>query len=147
MFAIFQDQHSYCSIAVPDCPVQNPNRASGPKWGKNGRKMDLAPPRKGGKWPRNGKMAVIDPLFHFSAFFPLFSGWGQNPFFGLFFPFQPGGPIWGLFGLVPLFVISGALAIWVLPAWTSLNIWSSSMTLACCFHMTLTMLRSKADHI
>ena len=45
----------------PDCPVQTPNRASGPKWGKKGRKWILAPPEeKGEKWPKNGKVAIVD---------------------------------------------------------------------------------------
>ena len=86
----------------PDCPVQTPNRASGPKWKKNGRKIDFGRNgKKGKKWPKNGKIAIFDPFLgqfsHFSAIFSPFSRFGQNPFFCHFFPFRAGGPIWGLY--------------------------------------------------
>ena len=78
-------------ICDADCPLQTPNRASGPKWEKMAEKWILALPGKRGKiWPKNGKMAIFDPLLgqfsDFSAIFPPFSRWGQNPFFGHFLP-------------------------------------------------------------
>ena len=45
-------QAAYC--CDPDCLVQTPFRASGPKWEKNGRKMDSGRAGKmGEKWPKN----------------------------------------------------------------------------------------------
>ena len=45
---------------------------------------------EGGKWPKKWnigpKMGKQWPFSHFSAVFPLSSWWGQNPFFGRFFP-------------------------------------------------------------
>ena len=81
----------------PDCPVQTPNRASGPKWEKNGRKMDFGPTgKKGEEWPKNGKigrkMGQKWPFSHFSAILPPFCRWGQNPFFGHFFPISSRRP-------------------------------------------------------
>ena len=87
----------------PDCPVQTPNRASGPKWEKNGRKMDFGPTRKKGKKrPKNGKigtkMGQKWSFSQFSPFFPLFPGGAKIHFSATFFPFFPaGGPIWGLY--------------------------------------------------
>ena len=87
---IQKDNHKTCD---PDCPVQTPNRASGPKWGKNGRKMDFGPTeKKGEKWPKNGKMDLKwvknghFPIFR--PFFPLFSV-GPKSIFRPFFPFRP----------------------------------------------------------
>ena len=71
---------------TPDCPVQTPNRASGLKWEKSGRKMDFGPPpprEKGEKWPKNGKIGGICPFFgHFSPLFPV----GPKSIFRPFFP-------------------------------------------------------------
>ena len=62
---------------------------------RNGKKMAKkwiwAPPKKKGKkWPKNGKIgpkiAQKWPFSHFWAIFSPFSRWGQNPFFGHFFP-------------------------------------------------------------
>ena len=79
----------------PDCPVQTPNRASGPKWGKNGREMDFGPTRKKGpkmaqKWE---KLPFLTP------FLPLFPGGAKIHFSAIFFPnYRAGGPIiWGLY--------------------------------------------------
>ena len=89
---IFIILDGFCALKScnPDCPVQTPNRASGPKWEKNGRKMDFGPTgKKGQKWPKNGKIAIFGPIF---------------PFFGHFCPFFPVGPngyfsaiFWGLY--------------------------------------------------
>ena len=87
----------------PDCPLQTPNRASGPKWEKNGRKMDLAPPEtKGKKWLKNGKVAIVDQFLRqlfpfFGRFFPFFPGGAEIHVSAIFPPFRAGGPIWGLY--------------------------------------------------
>ena len=74
----------------PDCPVQTPNRAAGPKWGKNGRKMDFGSTgKKGEKWPNNGKngpkLGQKWPFSHFcchfSPFFPVEPKSSFRPFF------------------------------------------------------------------
>ena len=56
----------------------------GKKWPKN----DFGPTGKKRKeWPKNGKIVCQKWSFsHFSAIFPPFSRWGQNPFLGHFFP-------------------------------------------------------------
>ena len=88
-----------CSISLcnPDCPVQTPNRASGPngkKWpknglwptgqGKNGRKMG----KLAQKWVKHGHFPIFWPFFpllaggakiHFSA---IFSHFGRRPDLG-----------------------------------------------------------------
>ena len=53
-------------------------------------KWILAPP---GKWEKNGRKMenchfgpFLGQFSHFSAIFLPFSRWGQNPFFGFFFP-------------------------------------------------------------
>ena len=90
----------------PGCPVQTPNRASGPKWEKNGRKMDFGPTRKkekmAEKWAKNGpkmgKKWIFGPIFlFFGYFFPLFPGGAKVHFSAIFFSFRAGGPIWGLY--------------------------------------------------
>ena len=80
----------------PDCPVQTPNRASGPRWKKMAEKWILAPPgKKRGENGRTRKMAIFDS-FWVIFIFPPFSRWDQNPFLGHFFvPCRAGGPIWG----------------------------------------------------
>ena len=46
--------------------------------------------------PENSPLTLMGPIFR--PFFPLFAGaWGQNPFFGHFFPFRVGGPFSGLY--------------------------------------------------
>ena len=42
------------------------------------------------------------PFSRFSAIFPPFALWGQNPFFGHFFPFQAGGLKWVLYRAIGL---------------------------------------------
>ena len=81
-------------------PKSGPLRRNGEKMAE---KWIVAPPGKRGKSGRkmgklvqngakNGSKMAIFPFFgHFS----LFSRWGQNLFFGHFFPFRAGGPIWG----------------------------------------------------
>ena len=54
----------------PDCPVLTPNRASSPKWEKNGRKMDFGFPFFGHFFPQ----------IHFSA---IFSHFGLEARFGV----------------------------------------------------------------
>ena len=73
------------------CPEQTPNRASGPKWGKNGRKMDFgATGAQRKKWPKNGrigpKMGKKSQFSHFSAIFPPFFPVGPKSIFRPFFP-------------------------------------------------------------
>ena len=66
-------------------PVQTLNRASGPKWEKNG-------PKKG-SWPHqnNGTIAIFGPYFsHFLPFSPLFSVGPKSIF-------RPFSAIWGLY--------------------------------------------------
>ena len=71
-------------LAIPIAP----NRASGPKWEKSGRKMEFGPTgkkrRKMGKlaqkWVKNAHFPIFRPFFF------LFSGGAQFPFFGHFFP-------------------------------------------------------------
>ena len=71
----------------PDCPVQTPNRASSPKRGKKWpKKWILAPPEKKGE-----KLAIFDPISHFSAIFPLFPGGPKIHFSAPFF-FSHFGP-------------------------------------------------------
>ena len=75
------------SSCNPDCPVQTPNRASDPKWEKNGRKMGFGPHQeKGDKWPKNAKngskMAIFPFVGHFSRFFQV----GPKSIFRTFFP-------------------------------------------------------------
>ena len=79
---ICPDSIWWCSVAIP-IALYRPhlNDDFGQKYGKT--------------WPRNGKMAILDPFLgqfsHFSAVFPLLSPRGQNPFFGHSFPFRAGG--------------------------------------------------------
>ena len=57
-------------VCDPGCPVQTPNRASGPKWEKNGRTMGSGPTRKKGE---NGRKMGNWPFStHFWANFPIF---------------------------------------------------------------------------
>ena len=70
-----QSRRSDCD---PDCPLQTPNRAFGPKWEKNGRKMDFGPTAKEGekmaeKWENGHFDRFLGKCSHFSAIFPPFS--------------------------------------------------------------------------
>ena len=96
----------------------------GKKWPK---KWTLAPPGKRGKnGPKNGKIAIIDPFLghfsHFSAIFSPSSRWGQNPFFGHFFPIS--GPIWGLYRAIGIAKTISAIP----PYWALWGSWCLNMT-------------------
>ena len=61
------------------------------------------------------KMAIFDPFLgqfsNFSAIFPPFSRWGQDPFSGFLLPFRAGGPIWGLYRAIGIATPGDSLLI------------------------------------